>query len=124
MKIQQKMNTAANGRPDSAWFGNVLTYTAWPQMPNAHGPFGKDRLTPAERKSLCGIPLFFNVQSKVAIDEAHRLGGRALSYLSFMDTYVHTAGFENGTARVPWDPHKAQMLLIDKTGKPLWSEKR
>ena len=106
-------NSGRNGR---AWFRSVLTCSCWPQMPNAHGPFGKDSLTPAERESLRGIPLFINVQSARAVREAHRLGGRALSYLSFMDTYVHTEGFENGTARVPWTPRTAQMLLLDKNG--------
>ena len=42
------------------------------------------------------------------------MGARALSYLSFFDTYVGTAGFENGTARVPWDPGRAQILLLDE----------
>lgn len=98
------------------WFHKINTYTTWPQMPMAHGPFGKDKISGAERKTLNGVPLFINVQTSNAIREAHRLGGRALSYLSFMDTYVHTSGFENGTARVPWDPRKPQILLINKDG--------
>jgi hypothetical protein len=99
------------------WFRDCATYTAWPQMPRAHGPFGKDRLTRAERTFMAGIPLFVNVQTRSAIREAHELGGRALSYLSFMDTYVHTEGFENGTARVAWDPGTPQMLLLDRDGR-------
>jgi hypothetical protein len=98
------------------WFQAVATYTAWPNTPNAHGPFGRDRITARERRALRGIPLYINVQGREGIREAHRLGGRALSYLSFMDTYVHTAGFENGTARVPWNPQKPQILLLDPQG--------
>lgn len=108
------MKHMKNSGPD--WFRSVLTCTTWPQMPRAHGPFGKDRLTPAESRELRGVPLFINVQTRNAIRQAHELGGRALSYLSFMDLYVHTDGFENGTARVPWNPRQAQMLLIDKDG--------
>ena len=104
-------------RHSPSWFRETLTYTRWPQAPNAHGPFGKDQLTPAERRSLRGIPLFINVQSASAVREAHALGGRALAYISFLDTYVHTAGFENGTARVPWDPRRPQMLLLDDRGQ-------
>lgn len=100
----------------NGWFREVGTYTNWPQMPRAHGPFGKDRISADERKALRGVPLFLNVQTAAAVREAHRLGGRALSYLSFMDTYVHTAGFENGTARVPWDPMRPQILLVNKDG--------
>jgi len=86
-------------------------------MPSAHGPFGKDKLTPAERREMKGVPLFINVQTPSAIREAHALGGRALSYVSFLDTYVHTEGFENGTARVPWDPKRPQILLMDREGR-------
>ena len=99
------------------WFKECTTYSNWPQMPKAHGPFGKDRLTSRERKFLGGIPMFFNVQTPNAIKEAHELGGRALSYVSFMDTYVHTEGFENGTARTPWDPDRPQVLLLDRDGR-------
>jgi len=99
------------------WFRKTMTCTNWPQMPQAHGPFGKDRLTAKERQALEGIPLFINVQTRNAIREAHALGGRALSYVSFMDTYVHTEGFENGTARVPWDPKRPQILLMDDEGR-------
>lgn len=109
-------HTVPGKKSGPGWFQEVQTYTAWPQMPNAHGPFGKDKLTPKERKALQGVPLFLNVQTAKAIREAHQLGARALSYLSFMDTYVHTAGFENGTARVPWDPKKPQILLLNKDG--------
>ena len=104
-------------RTTAKWFQETNTYTNWPQAPKAHGPFGKDQLSAAERKSLKGVPLFVNVQTRQAIKEAHQLGGRALSYLSFMDTYVHTDGFENGTARAPWDPRKPQMLLMDEAGR-------
>ena len=104
-------------RSTPAWFRRTLTYSSWPQAANAHGPFGKDKLTGAERRFLGGIPLFINVQSANAIRQAHELGGRALSYVSFMDTYAHTAGFERGTARAPWDPKKPQMLLIGKDGR-------
>ena len=99
-----------------AWFRNVTTYTRWPQMPRAHGPFGKDRITAHERRDLAGVPLYLNVQHASAVNDAHRLGGRALSYISFYDTYVHTEGFENGTARAPWDPRRAPMLLLDARG--------
>jgi len=100
-----------------SWFKNVATYTTWPQMPNAHGPFGKDKLTSQERDALRGIPMFLNVQTESAIREAHKLGGRALSYVSFKDTYVHTDGFENGTARVSWDARRPQILLVGKDGR-------
>ena len=99
------------------WFRQTTTCTCWPQMPDAHGPFGKDKLTPAERRAMKGVPLFFNVQTAGAIGEAHAIGGRALSYVSFLDTYVHTEGFENGTARVPWDPKRPQILLMDREGR-------
>lgn len=99
-----------------AWFRSVNTFTKWPQMPRAHGPFGKDRITPQERRDLAGVPLFLNVQHASAVRDAHRLGGRALSYISFYDTYVHTDGFENGTARAPWNPRRAPMLLLDAGG--------
>ena len=99
------------------WFRQTTTCTCWPQMPKAHGPFGKDKLTPAERRRMAGVPLFINVQTPNAIRQAHTLGGRALSYVSLFDTYVHTAGFENGTARVPWDPKRPQILLLDREGR-------
>ena len=99
------------------WFRRVATYTAWPQMPRAHGPFGKGALSAAERARLAGLGLFINVQTPAAIRAAHALGGRALSYLSFYDTYVHTEGFESGTARVPWDGRTAQILLLDARGR-------
>jgi len=103
-------------RDTPAWFRDISTFTSWPQAPKAHGPFGRDKITPDERRRLQGVPLYINVQGERGIREAHRLGGRALSYLSFMDTYVHTAGFERGTARVPWEPRKPQSLLLDAQG--------
>ena len=100
-----------------AWLRELMTYTKWPQEKNAHGPFGKDRISAGERKELRGVPMYVNVQTPNAVREAHALGGRALCYLSFMDTYVQTAGFERGTARVPWDPKRPQILLIDADGR-------
>ena len=103
--------------PAPAWLRSLTTYTNWPQEKDAHGPFGKDRLSARERKALRGVPMYVNVQTKNAVREAHALGGRALCYVSFMDTYVHTAGFERGTARAPWDPKRPQVLLIDREGR-------
>jgi len=62
----------------AAWFRACATYTGWPQMPGAHGPFGKDKLTSGERRFLAGVPLYVNVQTKRAIREAHALGGRVV----------------------------------------------
>lgn len=100
-----------------AWFRRAATFTAWPQMSRAHGPFGKDALSANECGRLAGLGLYLNVQTPGAIRQAHQLGGGALSYLSFYDTYVHTEGFENGTARVPWDGRAGQMLLLDERGR-------
>jgi len=48
------------------WFRRVATYTAWPQMPRAHGPFGKGALSAAERARLAGLGLFLNVRTPTA----------------------------------------------------------
>lgn len=104
-------------RRNTSWLFQTPTFTSWPQMPAAHRPFGVDVLTNAQRRALSGVPVFLNVQTPNAIRQAHKLGGRALSYVSFMDTYVHTDGVENGTARVPWDPRQAHMLLVDRDGR-------
>ena len=38
------------------WFRTCATYTKWPQMARAHGPFGKDKLTRGERGEMAGVP--------------------------------------------------------------------
>jgi len=86
-------------------------------MPQAHGPFGKDSLTRSEFRHLEGVPFLNNVQTPNAISEAHGLGARCISYISFYDTYVHIEGFENGTARIPWDSKNPQVLLLDAEGR-------
>lgn len=96
------------------WLRNIATFGSWPNVKRAHRPYGATKINAAERRERECVPLLMNVQDRDAIRDAHRMGARALSYLSFYDTFVHTAGFENGTARVPWDPQRPQILLLDE----------
>lgn len=100
-----------------AWLRDLSGLSRWPQQERAHAPFGKLELNEGELAALSGIPAFINVQSAGAISQAHAIGARAISYLSFKDIYVHTDGYENGTGRVAWDPRKAAMLLVDWQGR-------
>jgi hypothetical protein len=92
-----------------AWLKNTATFGCWP---------GSGRtITEAQRGKCKDVPLLMNVQHEKAVREAHRMGARALSYLSFYDTFVHTDGFEGETERVPWDPKYPQILLLDKENR-------
>ena len=96
------------------WLSDLSTFGAWANIGRAHGPFGKPRLNAAERRQREGIGMLLNVQHRSAVAQAHAMGAKALSYLSFYDTYVHTTGYENGTARIAWDAKCPQMLLLDE----------
>ena len=74
-------------RQRPSWLRGVGAFSQWPQQARAHGPFGKPVLTARQRREVHCIPLMLKVQHASAIDQAHALGARALSYLSFYDTY-------------------------------------
>ncbi len=88
------------------WLKNTATFGCWPGSGST--------MTATQRRECTKVPLLINAQYKEAVREAHRMGSRALSYLSFYDTFVHTDGFEDETERVTWDPKRPQILLLDK----------
>jgi len=67
-------------------------------------------------------PYIRAVQSKRDIERAHGLGFRCLTYIALMDFWVPESG--RGTrrdahSRPLWNPARAGMLLLDKTGRPV-----
>ena len=73
----------------ASWLRNTATFGVWPS--------GVPTISADEHREHECVPLLMHVQDGKAIREAHRMGARALSYVSFYDTFVLRAGCESET---------------------------
>jgi len=106
--VGQNLPKRAKSGKAPAWFSNLETYAFWQGDESS-------RQCKKELNRLKGIELVVvHIRSAPdTIKKLHKQGSRVISYISFYDTYVIPLG-RGVFGRVPWDPKRPQILLMDK----------